>query len=366
MATKSTGKEKKEIKSSKSEKEVSKSSFMEKILSFLKKCRVNCEQTVEEIKSSGKIIIWTVVCTFCTMFIMCLAVFFASVEGAEKVLVPNVIGKSLPNAILDLGKKELYPKLQIKYVEDMDKIGKVIEQNPAPNAIVKAYRKVTITVCRPYLESYENYVGQNLADIKENLDILFAGNDSENGLLKISFTKSDEEKGTIIAQYPNGDISLDDEKKLFLMVSNGNEINKVSVPKLLNLNLKNLYASMEENNLIYDFEAVYTNDNIGHVISQSLENGTEVDIFSRVNLKINISNGPTKNETIQGIYNFTLPEYPYAVPMKFESFDSEGNTNTIVSFVHTGKNISIPYEVSPNTTLSLYVMDELKNQIVVQ
>jgi hypothetical protein len=118
--------------------------------------------------------------------------------------------------------------------------------------------------------------------------------------------------------------------------------------------------------LIYDFEAVYTNDNIGHVISQSLENGTEVDIFSRVNLKINISNGPTKHETIQGIYNFTLPEYPYAVPVKFESLDSEGNTNTIVSFVHTGKNISIPYEVSPNTTLSLYVMDELKNQIVVQ
>src|SRR5574344_2740969 len=59
------------------------------------KIKTSYNDYVDHLQNGGKPLVWTVIITFLVMVIVCLAVFFASVKGAEKVMVPNVVGKDL-------------------------------------------------------------------------------------------------------------------------------------------------------------------------------------------------------------------------------------------------------------------------------
>ena len=50
-------------------------------------------------------------------------------------------------------------------------------------------------------------------------------------------------------------------------------------------------------------------------------------------------------------------EYPFPVNMRLSATSREGETKTLVSFSHTGKNLSIPYAVEEGTVLTLHVLD---------
>ena len=80
------------------------------------------------------------------MGILALSVFLMANKGRERVLVPNVEGKSLPRALLEMQEKELYPKLQLRY-SDLQDSQVSLEQNQSWHN-VKAYRRVTLVVSR--------------------------------------------------------------------------------------------------------------------------------------------------------------------------------------------------------------------------
>src|SRR5574344_2200985 len=124
------------------------------------KIKTSYNDYVDHLQNGGKPLVWTVIITFLVMVIVCLAVFFASVKGAEKVMVPNVVGKDLETALLEMQAKELYGKIQLKYSDVPGDEGTVLNQNPHAGAIVKAYRRITLTVSSgAVIDIVENYIG---------------------------------------------------------------------------------------------------------------------------------------------------------------------------------------------------------------
>ena len=65
-----------------------------------------------------------------------------------------------------------------------------------------------------------------------------------------------------------------------------------------------------------------------------------------------------KDDNVQGIFTDNVANYPYPVPMKLVAVPSEGDSYTILSFVHPGGQVTIPYSVPKGTTLVLYIVDK--------
>ncbi len=182
----------------------------DKIKNGVKKVRGNFMDYTDNIKNGGKHLVITVIVTFLVMIIFCLACFFITVKGAEKVMVPNVTGKTLPNALLEMQAKELYPRIQLKYSDEPSETGKILDQNPKGGAIVKAYQFVTLTVSRGILvEDVEDYVGKNIDDVKLRIKALTTDEDVSITMHEPVYMKNASSPGTIIAQEPEAGTPID-------------------------------------------------------------------------------------------------------------------------------------------------------------
>ena len=202
-----------------------------KFKDILQKARVQFNGRLDDLRNGGKTVVITVLLAFIIMTASCLAVFFMSVQGAEKVLVPDVTGKSLTDALLELQAKELYPKILLKYSELPGDKGTILEQNPVSGAIVKAYRRVNLTVSRGIPIDYiEDYSGKNVDEVLNTLELLFSGDDSLVQLPAPVYQKSELQAGTILAQYPEAGTPVSEKIKLQFIVSSGTEIPKTEVP----------------------------------------------------------------------------------------------------------------------------------------
>ena len=67
------------------------------------------------------------------------------VRGSPETLVPNLQGKNIVDALVELQGKDLYPDVQIEYSTDKQK-DLVMSQRPAPGTLVKAGRRVTVRI----------------------------------------------------------------------------------------------------------------------------------------------------------------------------------------------------------------------------
>lgn len=324
----------------------------------------NFKEQVEGLSYGGRPLVFTVITTFIVMIAVCLAVFFSVVRGAEKVMVPNVIGKSLTTALIEMQQKELYAKINLRYSDMPGDTNTILEQNPEPGAIVKAYRKVTLTVSRGVaIDRIEDYQGQNIESILPRLQALFEGDSSLVKIASPIYKKDSKEQGTILAQFPEAGTFISDPITLHFIVSSGDKVEMTSVPEIEGMNIKQLLRTMEESKIIFDFTAGNASDNgkWGTVIYQDMK-GNSVEAYSHVNAQFAVSPVTESDTTVNGILSHNLLEYPYPVPVKLESTDKNGKTTTLLNFAHPGKNITIPYSVARGTTLTLYVNDRIEYQ----
>ena len=331
------------------------------------KLKTNFHDQMNELDNSGKPLVFTVLLTFFVMVVTCLAVFFLTVRGEEKVMVPNVIGKDIITAELELQAKELYPKIQLRYSEKPEEKGMVLEQNPSAGAIVKAYRRITLTISRGIaLDKFENYVGKNFDELSPSLHNLFSGTTIPITLAKPILKTDTAPEGTILAQFPPAGTMIIDPITIYFIVSNGNKVEKTTVPDIQGMDIATVMDTLKTNSLIFDFTAheAYASEKANTVLSQSIAPNTEVPAYKHVQVQLALA-APTE-KTVTGIFSYTLAEYPYAVPVRLESQDNEGTMTTLADFNHTGGSLTIPYEVKKNTTLILYVAGERTNQTVVK
>ncbi|MBR3548621.1 MAG: PASTA domain-containing protein [Treponema sp.] len=324
---------------------------------------LSVKNQVESFSNGGLPLLVTIILAFAAVVISCLAVFFTSVQGEEKVMVPNIVGKPWSTAFLEMQAKELYPKLYLRYSDRPGEEGLVLDQNPPGGTIAKASQRVEVTISRGIaVDSIENYQGQDIDAVQTRLQTLFSGNTLVD-VRPAVYQKSTAKAGTILAQYPAEGTVISDPIKLFLIVSSGSEAPKVTVPNFTGISIDKLLEVMQNSKLVFEFKS---HDAAGGeapgTVTATDKAGAEVEAFSTVTLDLAFPVRGEADETVYGVLTCNLPEYPYPVPVRLESTDAEGNTKEITTISHPGKQVQIPYAVSKGSVLTLYAMDSTVTQ----
>jgi len=305
------------------------------------------------------------------MFGICLIVFFSAVKGEEKVLVPNVTGKTLENALLEMQVRELYPKIQLRYTDNPDDAGTILSQNPQGGAVVKAGRRIDLIVSRGViLDVVENYIGKNYESEKIRLQALFAGSNKPLITFAEPTYKSDmSEAGTIIAQDPKEGTELSSPVAVRLVVSRGPNFEQTKVPNLIGLSVNDLLATMARSNLVFEFSAHIASgdERPGTVVSQQSSDSDFLPNYSRFKAELALPSGRSSDDgnTVFGIFEYQAQNYPYPVSMQLDALTKDGSTYSIVKLNHTGGNITIPYAVPAGTELTLKIVNKEVQTIVV-
>ncbi len=347
-------------------------------------------------KSSPAFIAYTIA-AFVLMFVTALAVFFFANKGYEQVLVPDVTGKNLTRALLEMQEKELYPKLQLRYSDLPGQAGQVLSQNPRSGSIVKAGRRVTLVVSRGVMiDHVGNYVGTNLDALKNKLDALYGGVDTPQITIANPVFKMDSSPvGTILEQEPAEGTPITQPVELQLIVSSGPNAALVSVENYVGKTIAEILEGMGKTSLLFDFKShLASGDELpGAVVSQSIAENSQVKEYSRITLEFALPQlnaafsgdtlvdanikGRTEDEVAgvkegdvskwtNGIFTATVSRYPLAVPVKLEAFPPDGASYTLASFKHIGGEIAVPYAVPHGTTLALSVLNQEKERLTVQ
>ena len=313
---------------------------------------------VEGFSNGGLPLLITMVLTFFVMIIACLAVFFASVRGAEKVMVPNVVGKSWTTALIEMQEHELYAKISLRYSDFPGDEGVILAQEPSGGAIVKAQRRVMLTVSRGMAkESLEEYTGKQIDEVLARLHVLFAGSSSLVKIAPVSYHKDSSPAGTILAQYPKAGTLISQRMTLHLVVSSGDAVVTTNVPDISGMTVAQVLNTMKNSSLVFDFTSRETSgpEKSGTVVSFAKPDQEKIPVHSRLSAEFAFAPAKENDATLAGIFEYKLPEYPYPVPVSLECSDSEGNISIVVDFSHPGGRLTIPYSVKKDSTLTLKV-----------
>lgn len=337
----------------------------------LSSLRIDISEIVSDFQENSKIMVGTVLFSFLLMVVVALAVFFAVVQGQEKVMVPNVQGKPLAEALLEMQVKELYPRIQLRYSEVPGDAGKILEQNPASGSIVKAGRRIALVVSRGVvIDHVENYTGLLLDDVRMQLQTLFAG--SANPLIVLAdpvYRADVSEPGIILEQTPPAGTLITEPVTVSLIVSRGPQFEKTRIPKIVGKDVSDMLKFMVTSKIIFEFTSheAEPSEKTGTVTSQQAFTTEFVPNYTRMSVDFAFPKGNIdESQNVFGIFSESLKNYPYPVPMRVEAISPKGEVSTLISFKHTGGNFSIPYHVEKGTIIVLYVVDREQKRIIAE
>ncbi len=303
------------------------------------------------------------------MAVSATAAFFLSLRGTEKTMVPDVRGMDLPNALISLQEKELYPRVQLRYSDSAAEAGKILEQSPSSGTIVKAGRRINLVVSRGVvLSKVENFIGQDLNEVKLHLQTLFTS--STRPLLSIKeppmYVFDSSPAGTILAQKPLPDAPLSQPTLLELVVSRGPEKEKIIVPALLGMRVEEALQALAEAKAGFSFtsrkavgaEKPYT------VVSQLPAAGASIP--SNTRLALVVAEPSKQGDAVFGILKQTLPEYPYPLTLSVSALLPSGDGMVLFEGPHSGGDFSIPYLLPHGSQIILSILGQEKFRVEVE
>jgi len=344
---------------------------MKSIKSFFSNLRIGFDSSMENIQASGKSLLLICISSIILMIAICVAVFFIAVKGSEEVLVPDVIGKTLAEAVQDMQVKELFPKIQLRYSDIPGDEGTILEQEPVAGSIVKASRHINLIVSRGVvIDQIEDYTGLKLDDLKMKLQTLFSGSAKPLITLSEPMYKADmSEAGTILEQNPPAGTQISQPIEVQLVVSRGPTYEKTRVPYIVGMSINDILAQMSRSRIAFDFTAEYSQDDsedakTGYVVSQE-ETNEFIENYGRLSAVLMLPNQPVKGNTY-GIFSAKLQNFPYALSMKLEALNPDGEQYTLTTFSHPGGNLTIPYAVPAGTKLTLFIEGKENKTITVR
>ena len=317
---------------------------------------------------SLKTLVFSIIGALAFMFLICLVVFFANVKGEEQVLVPNVVGKNWSEALIEMQQKELYPKIQLRYTDSADDYGQILAQKPVGGSITKAGARISLTISRGIITSHvENYVGQNIDDVRRTIQSLFAN--TNKVLLHVdspTFKTDSSPAGTILAQTPPEGTAISEPITLKFIVSRGSAEDSVKVPNYVGMSVQQLLRGMEKSNLVFDFSShIATRDEkYGTITRQEIPADQTVKNYSRITLDVALPEKEIDGK-LYGVIETKIPNYPFPVEMRVES-EKDGNKSTLATFYHSGGNFTFPYVVEKNTELIVYASGKEIRKIKVE
>ena len=323
---------------------------------------VSFSESYDKFQTSIPAFLGICLCAFALMCFAAFAIFFVNVKCPEKVLVPNVVGKNLEDALLEMQVKELYPKISLRYSDLPGDEGTILDQSPDAGAIVKGYSRVSLVVSRGVIvDKIDEYTGMNIEDLRMKLQTLFAGQTRPLIVLAEPEYKPDvSDAGTILEQDPPAGTHISEPVTVQLVVSRGPNFENTKAPYLIGQSVNDLLQIITRSKLVFDISShkASADEKAGTVVDQQAFDSEYVPNYTRVTLEMALPDGDY-TDNVYGIYEEKVVDYPYPVPMKIEAYPPEGNSYTLLSFNHPGGNVTVPYAVPAGTTLEFTVVNKV-------
>jgi beta-lactam-binding protein with PASTA domain len=286
--------------------------------------------------------------------------FFIFLRGAEKVMVPDVRNMDLTDALVDLQERELYPRINVRFTNNPQDKNTILEQSPAPGSIVKAGRRVKLTVSKgAVLDRIEDYVGQDIEQVKLRLLTLFS---ASRPLLSVReppmYRFDDTPAGTILEQKPTPKTEISAPTVLEFIVSKGPESTKAPAPDFSGQTMAAAIALAEKSAIpvVFSMRQAKAGEAAGRVVEQKPAPNTEMRVQDR--LEVTVAAPAASEGMVNGVFVYKLIEYPYPVPVKLEAIQPNGQKVTLTSLRHLGGNFSLPFSLPSGSTLVLTVLDK--------
>jgi beta-lactam-binding protein with PASTA domain len=290
-----------------------------------------------------------------------LLVFFIAVKGAEETMVPDVRGKELSAALLELQVKELYPRIQLRYSQSARDRGTILEQEPLGGTIVKAGRRIRLVVSQGVImDRVEDFLGRNIDDLRVELQALAASGDSGSGgpLITIKepfmYEYSQEAAGTILQQDPLPGTEISGPTALALVVSRGPERNMIKVPDLVGLPLSDALEQLRsvQAAFVFSIRDMRAGERPESVVAQSPAGQAVVASNAQLNIVVSPPASLGNNEVFD-LFTYELPQNPYPLPVLLEALVPGGERKRIIQTDHPGGSFTVPYRLPVGSVLIL-------------
>ncbi|MCX7023344.1 MAG: PASTA domain-containing protein [Spirochaetes bacterium] len=288
-----------------------------------------------------------------------LIAFFMSLRGEEQTLVPNVSGMELTTALIKLQEKELYPRIALRVTNRSEDKGRILEQRPPAGSIVKAGRRISLTVGKGVaVDKIENFIGMNIDEVKLHLQTVFS---SARPLVTVReppiyVYNAKARAGMVLEQKPPAGTDLAGPVALELIVSRGPEEAKMKVPAMLGLQLADAIVQIGNSGVPFSFQAreATGKEKPGTVVSQLPAAGV---LVSRAQPVAIVWAFPLPAEGMaSGLIRQTLPEYPYPLKVAVTAKYPTGESVKLAELLHSGGEFTIPYLVPDGSVISLAVL----------
>jgi beta-lactam-binding protein with PASTA domain len=291
--------------------------------------------------------------------ILAVGVFFIAVQGAEEIMVPDVQGKELTQALLELQVKELYPRIQLRYSQSPEDKGTVLEQDPQAGSIVKAGRRIRLVVSEGILlNTLEDYVGRNVEDVRMELRTLLTAASQPLLSLKEPFLYeySSEPPGTILQQSPLAGTGISEPLQLEVVVSRGREEVLMRVPGLVGLSIADALKQISGTgiNFVFSTRQAQGLNEPGTVVAQDPAAQALVTVDTPVLIQI-VPPDPVRG-LVFGLFRYSLERNPYPLEVRLNVLLPSGEIQLLVTTNFSGGEFTVPYELPPGSVLVLSML----------
>ena len=295
--------------------------------------------------------------------IVAAAAFFIFIRGEEQTMVPDVQGRELTAALLELQVKELYPRIQLRFTQTSTDRGLILEQSPPPGTIVKAGRRINLVVSQGVMiNTVENFIGRNVEEVRMDIQAIFAGDGSVQQLLTlrepIILEYSQEAPGTILQQRPEPGTPISGPIMLDLIVSRGSENIMIQIPDLLGLDMEEALEQIGRTGIDFEFNLrpLIAGESPGAVVSQTPEGGTETVSTTRVNLTVAVPEEVYGGD-VYGLLIYHMAQNPYPLLVRLEGITPNGELKRLLSVPFAGGLLTVPYRLPAGTLLVLNLLN---------
>jgi beta-lactam-binding protein with PASTA domain len=297
-------------------------------------------------------------------------IFFIAVRGAEQTMVPEVRGKELTEALLELQAKELYPRLQLRYSHSSQDKGLILEQEPRAGTIVKAGRRIRLVVSQGVMISkVANYVGRNIDEVRMDMQTLIA---SPGGVPLLSLKEplmydySAEAPGIILSQKPEPGTDIAGPMALTFVVSRGWENALVTVPQLAGISITEALEQIGGSGIAFSFSLreLRPGETGETVIFQEPQPNATVPANTVVRLTATVPEQLAEGE-VSGLFRYAIPQNPYPLAVRLEALLPSGERLRLISVEYSGGEFTVPYRLPAGSVLVLFMLNrEIHREMV--
>jgi beta-lactam-binding protein with PASTA domain len=310
--------------------------------------------------------------------IIAVSVFFIAVQGADETMVPELRGKELIEALMELQVKELYPRIQLRYSQTSFDKGLILEQEPLAGTIVKAGRRIRLVVSQGVvINRVENYLGRNIDEVHIEIQALsasqgnMAAGSSARPLLSVKepfmYEYSEKSAGTILQQKPEPDSEISGPAILEFVVSRGPESAMIKAPNLVGLPINDALELIGRTGIDFSFalRPAREGEVPGLVVFQEPAGDSSTRANTRFSFLVNEPETVKEGEVF-GLFTYNMPRNPYPLAMRLEAQLPSGERTRLLTVEYAGGNLSVPYRLPSGSTLILSMLNREIHRETVQ